>query len=341
MKRALIGTALLAATLLLPAAVMQAADDDPLTTAAGGLVADLLKQASGLRGKSVAVEELPGPEGRPTALSLKISEALENALVAPAQVRALKLVDRRNLETLAKEWELDARGYIEEESAKQAGKLLGVDVFVIGKYSFPEKKKLAVRVTLVESESGQILAAASSELDADKRLRAAHEELLPTAMPAEPAAPKDIKGPEPLQVKVWTDKAEYGQGEKFRVRAQANQDCYLTLIDVGTSGATAVIFPNHYAPGNAVKSGVTYTVPDPAAGFDFEVSGPAGQEIVRAIASKEPSVDLSDALGQVSAESPFAELKKDLPGLTRDIHIKAKKAKPGEWSEAVLRLRIR
>ena len=35
-----------------------------------------------------------------------------------------------------------------------------------------------------------------------------------------------------------------------------------------------------------------------------------------------------------SAESPFGDVTKDLSILTRDIHVKAKKAKPGEWSEA-------
>ena len=39
---------------------------------------------------------------------------------------------------------------------------------------------------------------------------------------------------------------------------------------------------------NAVKAGVTYTIPDPAAGFEFSVSGPSGHELIRAIASHEP-----------------------------------------------------
>jgi hypothetical protein len=115
----------------------------------------------------------------------------------------------------------------------------------------------------------------------------------------------------------------------------------LTLIDVGTSGSVNVIFPNHQAPDNSVKAGVTYTIPDPAAGFEFEVNGPAGKELLRAIASHEPAVDLADIMGKTTAESPFGEVKDGAPALTRDIHVKAKKAKPGEWSEAVLQLKIR
>ena len=331
---------LLAALLFLAPAV-RAADADPLAAATAALVSDLMTQAAGLKGKTVAVGELPGPDGKPTALSSRLGEALEAAWVKPAQSRGLKLLDRRNVEVLAREWELDARGFVEEASAKQAGRLLGVDVFLIGKYSWPEKKRLAVRATLVESETGQILAAASAELKADKSLRRAHETPLPEARTAAAPAAAPAGPGEPLQVKVWTEKTGYAIGEKFRVQVQANQDCYLTVIDLGTSGAASVIFPNHYAPGNAVKAGLTYTIPDPAAGFDFEVGGPAGREVLRAVASKEPAVDLAEVLGQVSAQSPFAELGKDLPGLTRDIHVKAKKAKPGQWSEAVLRLDIR
>jgi hypothetical protein len=320
------------------APAVRASGDDPLPGAASGLLTDLMNQAPGLRARSLAVGEFPGPDGKPTALSAELDEALENALVSPARARDLKLVDRHNLETLAHEWDLDAKGYVEDESAKQAGKLLGVDVFLTGKYSFPEKKKLMLRATLLDSQTGQILGAASIEFKIDKSLRKVDAAPYPVAKPVE--APPPAKGTEPLQVKLWTEKQDYTVGEKFKVMVQANQDCYLTLIDVGTSGSATIIYPNAYAPGNAVKAGVTYTIPDPSAGFEFEVTGPVGHELLRAIASKEPSVDLADAMGQVSAQTPFAEVKKDLPVLTRDIHVKAKQAKPGEWSEASLSLGI-
>ncbi|MCX5794297.1 MAG: DUF4384 domain-containing protein [Elusimicrobia bacterium] len=335
-KTCLAAAALLAAGWTAASAADEAKDSLP--DAASQLAAGLLSQASSLRGKSVAVGEIAPPQGGPTELSVRCAEALEAALMLPAKGRELKVLDRRNLESLAKEWELDNKGFIEDSTAKQAGKLLGVDVLLLGKYAFPEKKLIELRASLVDTESGQILAAATSLVKADKRLRAASEKLAPE--PAAKAAPRPGKA-EPLKVEVWTDKTEYKPGEKFRVSVKANQDCHLTLIDVGTSGSVSVIFPNHQAPDNAVKAGVTYTIPDPAAGFEFEVSGPAGRELVRAIASHEPAVDLADAVGKTTAESPFAELKDEAPALTRDIHVKAKKAKPGEWSEAVLQLKIR
>jgi|GEM_PF-6254421 len=340
MKHAL-KAAVVAALLLAAGSPPAAAADeakDSLPDAASQLVAGLLAQASVLRGKTVAVGEIAPPAGGPTELSAMCAEVLETALMPPAQGRDLKVLDRRNLETLAKEWELDNKGFIEDSTAKQAGKLLGVDVLLVGKYAVAEKKRIELRASLVDTETGQILAAATALLKADKRLRAASEKLLPE--PAAKAAARPGQA-EPLKVEVWTEKAEYKPGEKFRVNVRANQDCHLTLIDVGTSGSVSIIFPNHQAPDNAVKAGLTYTIPDPAAGFEFEVSGPAGRELVRAIASHEPSVDLADAVGKTTPQSPFAEVKDNAPALTRDIHVKAKKAKPGEWSEAVLQLKIR
>ncbi len=52
-------------------------------------------------------------------------------------------------------------------------------------------------------------------------------------------------------------------------------------------------------------------------------------------------MDLKDAMEKPTADAPFGEVKTDLPVLTRDIHVKAKKAKPGDWSESVLKLTIR
>ncbi len=340
MKHAL--KAFLAAALILASgwSPAVAADEakDSLSDAASQLVAGLLSQASALRGKTVAVGEIAPPEGGPTEFSVMCADALEAALMLPAMGRDLKVLDRRNLESLAKEWELDNKGFIEDSTAKQAGKLLGVDVLLLGKYTVPEKKRIEMRVSLVDTESGQILAAGMALLKSDKRLRAARENHLP---PPAPQAASKAGSVEPLKVEVWTEKAEYKPGEKFRVNVKANQDCHLTLIDVGTSGSVNVIFPNHQAPDNTVKANVTYTIPDLSAGFEFEVSGPAGKEIVRAIASHEPVVDLADIVGKTTAQSPFAEVKGNVPALTRDIQAKAKKAKPGEWSETVLQLKIR
>ncbi len=58
------------------------------------------------------------------------------------------------------------------------------------------------------------------------------------------------------------------------VTVKVNRDCYLTVIDVGAGNKAVMLFPNIYAPNNAVKAGASFTIPDPSAGFEFEVTPP-------------------------------------------------------------------
>lgn len=309
-----------------------------LASEAAPIVADLLKQVP-LQGKRVAVGGFRDSEKKLTMLSALLAEDMELALVAQASAHRFKTIDRRNFAELVKEWDLGMNGYVDDEHLTAAGKLLGADVLCLGSYT-RVGKKLTLRVSLIEAEKGEILAAASTELKLTGEQRDLDEKSL-SAAAVEPEKAAARPAEPPLQVELTADKAEYAVGEKMKLGVKVNQDCYLTLIDVGTTGKATVLFPNIYTQSNAVKGGVTYAIPDPSAGFEFEVAPPAGLELIRAIASREPSVDLSDAMAPISAESPFGEVKQDMQALTRAIRVKAKKAKPGQWSESVLKLTIR
>jgi len=310
-----------------------------LSSEAAPIISDLLRQAP-LQGKRVAVGGFKDSEKKITRLSAVIAEDLEQALVSQASRHEFKMVDRRNFAELAKEWDLSLNGYVDDSSLTQVGRLLGADVLCLGGYT-RVGKKITLRVTLVGAEKGDILAASSTEIKLSGDLRDLDEKPL-EAKPAAPA-PTEAARPvaEALKVELAADKAQYAVGDKMHLTVKVNQDCFLTLIDVGPTGKATIVFPNLYAPSNAVKAGATYVIPDPSAGFEFEIGPPAGAELIRAIASREPSVDLGDAMATVSSSAPFGEVKQDLRVLTRDIHVKAKKAKPGEWSESVLKLSIR
>ena len=313
-----------------------------LASEAAPIVASLLKQAP-LQGKRVAVGGFRDSAKKLSMLSAMISADMELALVAQASLHGFKMIDRSNFAELAKEWDLGMNGYVDDESLTKAGKLLGADVLCLGSYT-RIGKKITLRTTLVGAEKGEILAATSSEIKLPSDLRALEEKPLVAAPPkADSPGPTEVSrsAAEPLKVELTTDKADYAIGEKMRLRVKVNQDCYLTIIDVGADGKATVVFPNIYAPSNAVKGGVTYVIPDPSAGYEFEIVAPAGLELIRAIASREPSVDLDAAMEPFSSAKPFGEVTQDLEVLTRSIHVKAKKAKPGEWSESVLKLTIR
>ncbi|MBI4424133.1 MAG: DUF4384 domain-containing protein, partial [Elusimicrobia bacterium] len=305
--------ALALAAWLLPAAGASAKPSG-VARKASGLVEELLEKAD-VKGQKLAVAGFADSDKRLTALSGLLADSVELELVSRAGKGGYRLMDRRNLSELADEWKLGVNGLLDDESAVQAGRLLGAEVLCVGKYSILGRK-LLIRATLIGAEKGEILAAASSELTLDDDLRDYAARPAASAAPAA-AGPPAAASTGPLRVELWTEKAEYGYGEKLVVHARANQDCYLTLIEVSPQGKPTVIFPNHYAPGNAVKAGVTYTIPDPAAGFEFEVSPPSGVELLRAIASKEPMIDLRDLMEPPTAEVPFAGLKQDVAILTR------------------------
>jgi hypothetical protein len=300
------------------------------------VVDDLVHQAT-LSGHKVAVGAFGDSDGRHTQLSALLSENVELALVGKAARGGYQMMDRRNVGELVKEWELSVNGQVDDDNLIHAGRLIGAQVLCLGKYT-KIGRRVTLRVTLVGSEKGEILAASSAELELDSDLREMSEKVLP---PERPKAEAAAASTETLKVELWTEKTSYAAGDKLVVHARVNRDGYLTIVDVGAGGKASILYPNLYAPSNAVKAGVEYLIPDAAAGFEFEVAPPAGVELIRAIASKEPSVDLKDVMNAPSADAPFSAVKEDVAVLTRDIHVKAKKAKPGDWSESVIKLSIR
>lgn len=131
------------------------------------LVQSVLKDAP-IRGRRLAVGDFPDSRGRVSDLSTAISEALEGALVRQAKAHGFKLLDRRKIHELKQEWALGYTGMVDERTASKAGRLWGVEGFLLGGY-FVDGKQVTVRVKLIESQTGQILAGGSFAFK-DRRL---------------------------------------------------------------------------------------------------------------------------------------------------------------------------
>lgn len=138
----------------------------------------------------------------------------------------------------------------------------------------------------------------------------------------------------PFNIKVWTDKDLFRIGEPVIFYLRADRDCYITLLDQGTSGALRVIFPNPYQRDNFIHAGKTYAVPDPAAGFEIRVDGPPGIERVKAIASLNRlgfPAELSDRFFEVDPQDST---------LIRDLTLSVKRLSDQQWTEGHLELDI-
>jgi uncharacterized caspase-like protein len=81
--------------------------------------------------------------------------------------------------------------------------------------------------------------------------------------------------------------ARVQQGEPIEVSFWSEADCYLYLIDVGTSGQITVLFPNRYTINNAVRAGRSYIIPSEQMEFRLRAEGPPGYDLIKAVATRD------------------------------------------------------
>ncbi len=113
---------------------------------------------------------------------------------------------------------------------------------------------------------------------------------------------------------------KYRIGDKIVVYFRSDEDCYLTLFNIGTSGKLTILFPNYLFQNNFTRADRIYAIPGDEYPFEYELSGPPGVETIKAIAttSKLNLLDFEFSREEFfhSVESSFA---------ARDISIVAKK----------------
>jgi hypothetical protein len=141
-----------------------------------------------------------------------------------------------------------------------------------------------------------------------------------------------------FELEVWAEKVDVGKrsvfriGDKIRIVFRAGRDCYLTLINLGTSGKLTVLFPNVYCVDNFVIAHRTYAIPGEDYPFDYELTGPQGIERIKAVAT----VTKRDLL-DLELNAPAIFHTADHIAAARDICIVQKRVKklPGkDWVEA-------
>lgn len=95
-----------------------------------------------------------------------------------------------------------------------------------------------------------------------------------------------------LGVKLWSDPDpdDYIEvGDRARFYFEANADCYVTLVSIGTDGRARRLFPGR--GDGYVRGGKTYALPNHRSDYDLRFAGPAGEEYVFAVASLYPIRD--------------------------------------------------
>jgi hypothetical protein len=131
----------------------------------------------------------------------------------------------------------------------------------------------------------------------------------------------------------------YRIGDPIVINFRATRDCYLTLLNLGTSGRLTVLFPNARQPDNFVGANRLYAIPDSASGFEFRLQGPPGTERLKAIATLS-KVTLLES--QFTAEGALFDARsasaapRDIAAVERGVAA----LKPADWAEATARFAV-
>jgi len=128
-------------------------------------------------------------------------------------------------------------------------------------------------------------------------------------------------------------KPQHRIGDNVVVSFEASRDCYLTLLNIGTSGKLTILYPNALHPDNRAKGGSVYRIPAPEYGFEYRLQGPPGVEKLKAIATLE-RVELLES-NFAPDGSPFRTVRAEQGA--RDIAIIKKNVAEipaADWAEA-------
>ncbi len=99
----------------------------------------------------------------------------------------------------------------------------------------------------------------------------------------------------------------FNAGDTIRVRVTSQYDGYLYVMDQGTSGQFSTVFPSLAAGSdNQVRRGQSYLIPSTEDGW-FEVSGPAGFDVLYFLLS--PETIVSPTAASFVAPGPASSLK--------------------------------
>lgn len=78
-------------------------------------------------------------------------------------------------------------------------------------------------------------------------------------------------------------------GDRVSFHLQTTHDCHVTLLDIGTSGTVAAIWPNAWRKETRAQAARAYVFPAPdGSEFDFVLAGRPGLERVIALATRRP-----------------------------------------------------
>ena len=144
-----------------------------------------------------------------------------------------------------------------------------------------------------------------------------------------------------LAVELWTnrDRAEYAIGETMQLYLRTNENAQVVVFNIDAMNRTTVLFPNDYATQNRLPGGETHALPGLGAAFQFRVVAPAGENLIRVIAttSERPILE-PQALTR--GAGPFPGYTQPPEAVVRQVQVMAAEQPGMRWAMQDYRFRV-
>jgi hypothetical protein len=113
-----------------------------------------------------------------------------------------------------------------------------------------------------------------------------------------------------IKINLQVDKTTVASGDRIVLTFQADLECYLTIMNIGTSGTVIRLWPNTYTGvDNRIPAGTPRQFPDSAAGFIYKIGGPPGVERIMAYATSEKDKILGEDEFKRLGQTGFGQFK--------------------------------
>jgi hypothetical protein len=144
---------------------------------------------------------------------------------------------------------------------------------------------------------------------------------------------------------IGTEKFSYQVSDPVYFTFSADQDCYVAIVDIGTSGKMTLLFPNKWHRDNKIEKGKSYRIPPEGSEFTYKLAGPPGTEHVKVIASVNQLLSTVHSLQQ-EVKTPLKQtsggfLTMKNPGLIlKDIRVAFSGIEPNKWATGDLTFQV-
>jgi TolB-like protein len=305
----------------------------------------------------ISVQAEPDEDSKPLVIGVvkfKSTTSLDGDVIAGlfstqlARSSELTVVERTQLDKILEDQRLDISGFIDEETAKQAGGLLGTTHLLMGEITADENL-MVVNIRLVDATTGQVVFSDRTVTSADAYLNTiinmgcdlAYK--LTGEMPAlggEGFVPQEMleaigkseadpnllfkKSAYRLLVEINKkgDSPVYHIGDTLSMSVKPERDCYLYVFNISETGGVKVIYPNQVARDNFVKAGQVVRFPPEGAPYKWTLGAPAeGLEYIIAVATELP-IEFVPGFSKLLEDEAFPTITDDSNDfLTKQINV--------------------